>query len=447
MTPRLLFDLLLARGRLARRDRWSREELGAHQASALIALRDFAVARSPFYARLHRGRETSPLADLPVVTKRIVMEHFDEIVTDRSLRLADIRRHLAGEHAADPFLGRYWIAATAGSTGSPGIFVHDRREWLAVLASYTRANDWAHVRAGLTHRLKLAVVSSRTPWHQSALVGKTVESGLVQTLRLDATTPLAELVDALNRFQPESLVGYASMLRMLANEQIDGRLRIGPEAAMSASEVLTQDSRSRIRTAWGVEAFDVYAATEPAGIASECDRHSGLHLYEDLVLTEIVDEKNRPVPPGTFGAKILVTVLFRTTQPLIRYEMSDRIAALEGRCACGRPFGRISAVQGREEDVLAMRGRDGAAAKIHPNVFHGPLDVVPVGAWQVVQTGPSSIRLVLAEPNAVDDAQLLATLRASLERAGAVEPTVEIERVRAIPRTALGKAPLIKALR
>jgi putative adenylate-forming enzyme len=446
MSPRLLIELLLLRGRLARRDRWTREQLEVHQGAALRSIRDHAVARSPFYRRLHAGKESRPLVELPPVTKRMVMDHFDELVTDRTIRLAGVRKHLAGERADEPFLGRYWVAATAGSTGTPGIFLHDRREWRTVLASYARANDWAHVRAGLAHRLKLAVVSSRTPWHQSALVGKTLESRFVHALRLDATAPLGEIVENLDAFQPESIVGYASMLRLLANEQIAGRLHIRPTAAMSASEVLAAESRARIRQAWGVEAFDVYAATEPAGIASECDRHAGLHLYEDLVLTEIVDEENRPVPAGTFGAKILVTVLFRTTQPLIRYEMSDRVAALEGVCACGRPFMRIASVEGREEDVLTMSGRGGEVARVHPNVFHGPLDLLAVGGWQVVQTGPSSIRVLLAEPYEVDEAGAVVELRASLDRAGVPQATVEIERVRSIPRTALGKAPLIKAL-
>jgi putative adenylate-forming enzyme len=447
MAPHLLLALLATRRRLGRRDRWTREQLELYQATALRAVRRYAVERSPFYRRFHAGQERAPLTALPIATKSMLMEHFDEVVTDRAVRLHAVREHLAGPQAAKRFLGRYWVAATAGSTGKPGIFLHDHREWLTVLASYARANDWAHVRAGLTHRLKLAVVSSRTPWHQSALVGRTLESRFVRTLRLDAASPLAETVASLNEFQPESLVGYASMLRSLANEQIAGRLLIRPTAAMSASEVLGAESRARIRRAWGVEAFDVYAATEPAGIASECDRHDGLHLYEDLVITEIVDDDNRPVPKGTVGAKLLVTVLFRTTQPLIRYEMSDRVSALEGACGCGRPFARIAGIEGRQEDVLTMRAHDGTLKAIHPNVFHAALELAAVGAWQVVQTGPSSLRVLLAEPHAANKGEVSAAVREALERAGMPDAQVAVEGVASIPRTALGKAPLVQALR
>jgi phenylacetate-CoA ligase len=112
---------------------------------------------------------------------------------------------------------------------------------------------------------------------------------------------------------------------------------------------------SRIEEAWGKRPFEVYAATETAGIASECELHQGMHLFEDLVITEVVDEKNRPVPPGIYGEKVLVTVLFSRTMPLIRYEMSDSVRpASSARCPCGGPFALIDGVQGRVEDVLHL---------------------------------------------------------------------------------------------
>ena len=443
MTPRTLLALLVDRRRLARRDRWTRTELDAHQAEALKKLRAFAVERSPFYRRFHAGMETRRLEELPVLTKRALMESFDELVTDPDVRLADVRAHLASDAAGERFLGRYWVAATAGSTGAPGIFLHDAREWRAVLASYARANDWAHVEAGLTHRLKLAVVSSRTPWHQSAIVGQTLESAFVRTLRIDATQPLERTLAELNEFQPESLVGYASMLRILATEQLDGRLRIRPKAILSASEVLTGDSRARIRRAWGREPFDVYAATEPAGVGSECDRHEGMHLYEDLVVTEVVDDANRPVPVGELGAKVLVTVLFRRTQPLIRYEMSDCVALSARSCSCGRPFALLAGVRGRIEDTIRLPDARGGRVEVRPNVFHAALEQLDVRGWQVV-LDKRGIRVLLAgAAPSVDSSDVERAIRAALVETGAVPPPIVVERVVEIPKTAMGKTPLI----
>jgi putative adenylate-forming enzyme len=408
-------------------------------------LRDHAVARSPFYARLHAGLERRSLHELPIVTKAMLMESFDELSTDRTVRRADVEAYLKTVGDTDSlFAGRYRVATTSGSTGLRGVFLSDEDEWSWVLASYARANDWAGIAAGLTHRARIAVVSSRTPWHQSALVARSLESRLVRTLRLDSTEPISTLVAALDEFQPESLVGYASMMRLLAEEQLAGRLHIAPIAVMSASEVLTEETQKRIEEAWGRAPFDVYAATEPAGVASHCAHHR-MHLYEDLVITEIVDERNEPVPPGNFGAKVLVTVLFSRTQPLIRYEMSDSLALSAQVCPCGLPFGVITGIQGRREETLRLPGIEGGEVDVRPLVVHRVLDAVDVRAWQVVSSRSRGIRVLLAGARtSVDDREVAAALRGALERAGARAPSIAVERVEAIPRTAMGKAPLIR---
>ncbi len=445
MDVRTLAGLLRARSLLRSHDRWTRDELRVHQTDALAYLRAFAVERSPFYRTLHRGLGNATLDQLPVVTKAMLMEQFDEVVTDRAVRLADVESYLHSAGAADRFRDHYRVAATAGTTGRRGIFLADPAEWTTILASYARANDWAELPAGLTHRLRIAMVSSRNPSHQSSIVGATLASRFVPTLRLDATDPLDEIVGSLNQFRPESLVGYASMLSLLAEEQAAGRLRITPRAVMSASEVLTQVARARIRAAFAAEPFNVYAATETAGIASECEYHR-LHLYEDLVITEIVDEDNRPVRPGDFGAKLLVSVLFSRTQPLIRYEISDRVQASIDMCADGRPFSLLGGIEGREEDVLHLPGPDGRPVLVHPNVFHTPLEPLPVSAWQVVQQ-PDGIEILLAGAGeGIDELAVSQSIREALSAAGVGHQAIRIERVESITRTPLGKAPLVRAL-
>ena len=87
------------------------------------------------------------------------------------------------------------------------------------------------------------------------------------------------------------------MVRLFAEEQLTGRLRIAPRFVFCASEVLTDATRALAAQAWTIRPFNVDGATETSGIAAHCDRHPGMHLFEDLVLTEVVDEHYRPVPP------------------------------------------------------------------------------------------------------------------------------------------------------
>src|SRR5215204_2347684 len=275
MNARIIFKVLWLRRQLRRRDRWTRRQLEEHQTRSLRLLREHACARSPFYRRFHEGLTDRPLQGLPVLTKALVMEHFDELVTEPSVRLADVEALLTALRGNERFRGRYWVASTSGSTGRRGLFLWDFAEWTTVLASYNRSFDWAGVKAGLTHRTKMAVVSSTTPWHQSARVGASVQSPWVPTLRLDSGDPMESIVDRLNAWRPEVLVAYASMVHLLAEEQLAGRLRISPDFIFSASEVLTDETRRRAEGAWTKMPFNVYVATEPAGIASECERHAG----------------------------------------------------------------------------------------------------------------------------------------------------------------------------
>lgn len=196
----------------------------------------------------------------------------------------------------------------------------------------------------------------------------------------------------------------------------------------------------------GIIPFDVYAATEAAGIASECEQHAGLHLYEDLVIAEVVDENNDPVPPGVAGAKIFVSVLFSRTQPLIRYELSDSVVPTDRCCPCGRTFGLIAGVQGRREDIIHHPSGDGRTVSIHPNVFHDVLDRVRPGEWQIVQDA-GDIRLLVARPGAdFDGAAVLAEVARALEASGAEVRGLSWTEVEAIPRTGTGKAPLVRAV-
>lgn len=447
MTPALLFAVLRRRARLRHRERWTRGRLEAHQATAIRAIRDHAYAKSAFYRTKHHGLFERPLHELPTVTKAELMASFDDAVTDPSLRLTDVKEHVASMEAGDRLADRWWIASTSGSTGLRGLFPWDDDEWTDVIASYARANEWAGLRVDPLHRLKMAVVSSRIPWHQSALVGASVASRMVPTLRLDATAPIAEIDAELDRFQPDSIVAYASMARLLAEEQLAGRLHVRPRAVMSASEVLGPGTRAKIRAAWNAESFDVYAATETAGIASECEHHGGLHLYEDLVVTEIVDEENRPVPPGVYGAKILVTVLFAHTLPLIRYEMSDCLALATSSCGCGRVFATVMPPRGRREDDLELPGADGATVRVHPNVVHRILEPLDVRAWQVIDEAGEVRALLAGAPASLDDAAIARDLRAALVGAGGLPKDVRVERVAEIPKGAMGKAPLVRNIR
>src|SRR6516225_2146420 len=93
----LLWALLRAR-QFTTHDSWPRERLLAYQRACFLRLVRHAQVFSPFYADLYRGIEIDGALNvtrLPVVTKRLLMEHFETVVTDARLRRAELERHLS----------------------------------------------------------------------------------------------------------------------------------------------------------------------------------------------------------------------------------------------------------------------------------------------------------------------------------------------------------------
>jgi phenylacetate-CoA ligase len=427
---------------------WTRQQLQAYQKVALHRLREYAYARSPFYQDFHKGKWEHPLQELPVLTKAMMMEHFDDLVTDRSLHLDEVRAFAAQEAVGQRFRKKYYVTATSGSSGHPGFFLFNESEWASVLASFARGQEWSGVRINLTRQQRMATVASISPWHMSSQVAATVKSWWRPSLRLPASQPLSKTIAELNEWQPDVLISYASMSGVLAEEQLAHRLQIHPSVVYVASEVLTSQTKNLVKEAWGDEPYNQYAATETAGIAAEHKPCRRMHFFEDLVLIEVVDDKYRPVPHGEYGSKLLVTTLFSRTQPLIRYELNDSIRMSTEPHNCGLPFAVLESIQGRVEDSLTLPAFSGGSVLIRPLVINRIMDIAPVSGWQINQQADKGLVVLLAGArDGLTDDILVERISKSLAQEGAQAPYIQIQHVHEIPKAASGKAPLINAFR
>ena len=432
---------------------WRMQELRKHDRRPLeetLSIRDAAVSRlirfsrasSPFYAEFHKGLEEAPLADLPILTKATIMERFDDLVTERRIRLADVERHLDQLPAQLFYLGRYRVCSTSGSTGRRGFFLFDPDEWATAIASFRRTAAWCGVGYPLFFA-PMAVVTSSVPWHMMAQAGTSLRLPWVRTERFDATETMESLTRRLNELRPRLITTYPSVGRALAKEQLEGRLKIEPGTVFTGSEVLTPAVRSLMERAWGSgRVFNRYGATETGSIAAECASHR-LHLAEDLLVVEGVDRENRPVPPGITSDKLLVTVLFRRTQPLIRYEISDRIVFASKVCDCGLPWRVLERVEGRDEEMLRLPATGGGTREVHPVVFEGILDNLPTAGWQVT-SGGNDVTVLLAGADGIATDTIREKILAELEKRGIAPASVTVRKVAELSRTATGKAAHVR---
>jgi len=188
---------------------WTRSQLEASQIEGLRRVRQYAYPHSPFYQKFHQGLEDHPLNELPVLTKAMLMEHFNELVTDPSIRLDKVREIASGNSDKRLYLDRYWVTATSGSSGHPGFFLFNEQEWTTVIASFARGQEWSGVRVNLLHRRKMATVASISPWHMSSQVTVTAKTPFIPSIRIAASLPLEDIVQQLNVWQPNLLIAYA----------------------------------------------------------------------------------------------------------------------------------------------------------------------------------------------------------------------------------------------
>ena len=417
-----------------------RDELLVLQQRSLVATARHAAVASPFYRELYAGIELAEDLDvraLPVVTKAMLMERFDEWVCDPRLRLSEVESHLERIRGDELYLGEYRCLPTAGTTGRKGIFVYDRDEWRQCLSFFLRWTELTGARPRLGRRVRVASVATTNPLHVTARVGLSLDLGLTATRRLDAHAPLCDLVAALNEHRPEILLGYPSMASLLAVEQLEGRLHIAPRIVSTNSEVRTEEMTANIRAAWEVEPFNLYGTTEGM-YACDCEHHQGMHVFEDLGLMESVDAHGDPVPDGVAGAKLLVTSFIKRTQPLIRYELSDMVALTTKPCACGRPLARMVSVEGRNDDILRMRGTEGRTIPVHPITLESPMAELPgLRQYKIIHDDDGlHVLVVLRDAGVVDEGsrRIDATLRSKLLDAGVAKPRLEVSIVAELPR-------------
>jgi phenylacetate-CoA ligase len=436
---------------LERYETWTRDELHELQRRRLDRLLGYAVASSPFYRDLYGGPVPpgTTLENLPVITKSIVMDHFDRVVTDPRLHLTDLRRHVADLTSDTLYLGRYRVFATSGHTGVPGIFVFDHREWRTCLASALRWTSFIGSRPRLPRRIRMAAIAAPSPLHVTRRISDSLDIGLFSKLNASVTAPVDDLIRALDAFQPDVLVAYPSIAAALAQEQLEGRLRIGPGIVTTGAEVLTSDMRRLIVAAWAVEPFNAYGITEAGGLfACECSRHTGLHAFEDQFLFEVVDERNRPVAAGTAGSKLLLTNLFAYTQPLIRYEVTDMVRVTDEPCPCGRPFRLLDITEGRSDDILYLPGHAGTVP-VHPVVLHTAIaKVAGLKQYQITHDDDGlALRVVLGANVSVSTTaeRLERLLGEDLRSLGVVPPPISVQFVTEIERE--GQAAKLKLVR
>jgi phenylacetate-coenzyme A ligase PaaK-like adenylate-forming protein len=382
---------------LKRLENLTRAELEEIKLGKFRRLVAWAVERSPYYADIVRERgidaATCTVEDFPVLTKSTLMANFDRIVTDRRITKQVVSDFLSRSHdPQDKLFGQYRVIHTSGTSGEVGYFLFNSSDWVrGLLPARPQRRGTGGPRG---RRARLAFYGATDGHYAGVTVATALGSGFLKLL-MDVRTfeinrPLAETIAALEEFRPDALSGYTNALKVLAEKRRDGALKIAPTAISAAGETMTKADAAVIEEGFGVAPTSGYGSSEHLFMGASNPDGETMTLYDSELIYE------------PFEDHCLVTNLFNTTEPLIRYRMSDILRPVphEGPAPLWLV---ISTLIGRTELTPTFVNRDGATDFISPHTIN-EIFVPGVARFQLRLTGERSFRFLAVLSGSLDAA-------------------------------------------
>ncbi|GAB4270193.1 MAG: phenylacetate--CoA ligase [Deferrisomatales bacterium] len=396
----------------------SLETLDPREREALILAKlgpqlRWAYERSPFYrakwdaagVQVDRIRSLDDFRRLPFVTKE------------------ELRR----EQAEHPPFGSYLcvpeeevvrVHGTSGTTGRPTAFGIGRDDWARIRNAHARVLWGAGVRPSDTIFIGSFFSLYLGSW--GALAGGERLGARCFPFGAGVPGQTRMALGWMKEMQPTVFYGtpsYALHIAEVARQhgydpRRDFSFRIlffsgEPGAGIPATKRLIEET-------FGGACVDMGSTAEmtPWMSNAECAHRTGMHLWNDLVYTEVVDpETGEPVPYGGEGA-LVYTHLERTSQPMIRFWSGDRTVWTDEPCPCGRTYPRLPrGIYGRVDDMLVIRGEN-----VYPSAVEDVL--------RAAEGFGGEFRLVVTRESTMDELTVQAEYDGELARRAEADPQV-----------------------
>lgn len=407
----------------------SAERLRNMQQAQLLSLLNHAIQTVPFYQqrlfdagyRPGQGWDENIWAAIPVLKRQLLQEQHQQLHSQQPL----------ADH------GDAYLMQSSGSTGRPVQVLGNAVTLFYLDAVTLRDHHWsqrdfmekfAAIRPDIKDKEQERLLYNGwgTPVDQAYLSG----SSMVINSRVDVHKQLQWLQE----YQPVYLLSLPSNLRELLRLCEQEGIEL-PELKQvrSFGETVTQPLRDSVRRVWGVELSDMYSSQEVGYMALQCPEHEHYHVQSETMYLEVLDDNDQPCAPGEIG-RIVVTPLHNFAMPLLRYAVGD-YAEVGEACPCGRGLPVLKRIVGRSRNMI--RTPEG---KCYWPSFpvENFLEVADIRQFQLRQTAPDHIDVVLAMETELDEAQIK-QLKEKLHHSLNYPFKLDFIRVDTIPVQANGK--------
>lgn len=368
-------------------------EISDFQNARLLETLRYLAMNSPFYRRMFARngidlsdiRTVADLVRIPVTTKSDLQQHNEEFYCVPKSELID-------------------YVTTSGTLGDPVTFALTEND-LQRLA-YNEASSFT--LAGCTKEDVLQLMTTIDRRFMAGLAyflgARELGCGVV---RVGNGIPELQW-DTMRRVGATACIVVPSFLIKLvefAEKNGIDCTASGLQRAICIGEALRKPDGSlttlgcRITEKWpNLELFSTYASTEMQTSFTECAEHSGGHIPCDLIIVEMLDENNAPVPDGQPG-EVTITTLGVEGMPLLRFKTGDICIRYSEPCKCGRNSGRLSSVIGRKGQMIKFKG-----TTLYPPILFDILDNIPEVRNYVVEVftnalGTDQIQIKIGSSN------------------------------------------------
>lgn len=377
---------------------WSLEKIKDYQSIKLVSLVKHCYQNVPYYKEKFDNIGLKPndiksiddLHRIPILTKETVQLRAKDLVDKNT----EFKRIKTGK--------------TGGTTGAPLQFYKDTQNRSFTWASYYRWYEWMGLKyysPQLTFWGKGGLVErKRSLINRNFLLNILQNKSVLNSFHLNKES-LPVIYAKVKSRKPKLLKGYLSALLDLAQFIEENNLEPPKlKAISSTTETLLPNNREYLEKVFKAPVFDQYGCGELSGIAYECCDHSGLHINQEHIIAEVLNQDDIAVfgQPGRFVG----TDLDNYVMPFLRYENGDVVEIEKFKeCPCGVNQPKIKSILGRTIDTVQLR--DGS--RVHGVFFTILLYELGIMTdkvlkFQIIQRAPEKIeiRLILNEGKLVN---------------------------------------------
>ncbi len=330
-----------------RKNQWNSLEVNEqNQKEMLYSLLKYSIEKIPYYKKLAEEKNIviskekilNDLKKFPIMTKAVLKNEFDDL------------NNLDNKTS-------WFYDYSGGSTGEPTKVILDKKynehssavnmlhfEWAGCNYGDPVVQLWGSRRDILQEKEKLSQKVSE--WIRSVYILNSFSMN---------NELMKDYIGFINKKKPKMILAYVNSIDELSKFILKNNIKVhSPFSIMTSAGILYPEFRRNIERAFRCSVFNRYGSREAGSMASQCERHEGLHVSIFTHYLEILNDKLEDCKEGEMG-NIYVTSLVNYSMPLIRYKIGDMALYTEKKCSCGRGLPIIKSIIGRDMDVFKTR--------------------------------------------------------------------------------------------